>query len=172
MEPSLPKSAKHADFVYKQIVRADELYDQDSLDECLNILHDLIENYDMAPFPRLKTLRTLSELMDWEYAEACRHEAEHLYECCSSSKHPDRYDSKFRAPLDALAASWANKPASEMSDEEVDYRLKVDHIVVKVPSSTAPPSPQMSEQTAEVVHTAKRQALENHYAKRRVPQES
>lgn len=129
MEPTLPKSAKHADFVYKQLVRADELYDQDSLDECLNILHDLIENYDMAPFPRLKTLRTLCELMDdWEYAEACRHEAEHLYECCS--KHPDRYDSKFRAPLDALAASWANKPVSEMSDEEVDYQLKVDHIVV------------------------------------------
>ncbi|KAH0338982.1 hypothetical protein KCU81_g7360, partial [Aureobasidium melanogenum] len=96
MEPSLPKSAKHAEFVYKRLVRADELYDQDSLDECVEILYDLIEDYDMAPFPRLKTLGTLCELMgDWEYGEARRHEAEHLYECCS--KHPDRYDPRVLA---------------------------------------------------------------------------
>lgn len=43
---------------------------------------------------------------------------------------------------------------------------------VKVPSSSDQLGPQTSEQTAEMVHTAKRQALENHYAKRRVLQES
>ncbi|KAG9660951.1 hypothetical protein KCU95_g11380, partial [Aureobasidium melanogenum] len=90
MEPSLPKSAKHADFVYKQLVRADELYDQDSLDECLNILHDLIENYDMAPFPRLKTLRTLSELMDWDVAAA----ANILTATIQNSRSPGRTRSK------------------------------------------------------------------------------
>ncbi|KAG9856200.1 hypothetical protein KCU98_g1599, partial [Aureobasidium melanogenum] len=89
-------------------------------------------------------------------------------------KHPERYDpdllAEFCAPLDALAASWANKPVSEMSDEEVDYRFKVDRIVVKVSSPSDHVEPQTSEQTAEMVHAAKRQALENHYAKRRVPQ--
>jgi hypothetical protein len=43
---------------------------------------------------------------------------------------------------------------------------------VKVPSSNDQLGPQTSEQTAEMVHAAKRQALENHYAKRRVLQES
>ncbi|KAH0370092.1 hypothetical protein KCU65_g2870, partial [Aureobasidium melanogenum] len=100
MAPSLAKSTRHADFVNKQLLKAKELYDAVTLDE---------------PWGRCEMMG------DWEYAEACRQEVEYNYECCS--KHPDRYDpvvlAELRASRDALAEAWANKPVSDMTDEEV-----------------------------------------------------
>ncbi|CAD0098394.1 unnamed protein product [Aureobasidium mustum] len=101
MEPSLAKSTEHAEFVNKQFLRAEELYDANSLDECVKIHRDLMLKHYTAPgFAPLKTHMRLCELVsDWKYADAGRQGAEHLYEYCS--KHPDRYDpgvlAEFRA---------------------------------------------------------------------------
>jgi hypothetical protein len=132
MEFRESKAAKHADYVFDSLLKAEALYDEGAYGDCVALLYNLIENYNMGPLPRLKTLVMLCVLHgDWEYAEACRLEAEDIWHHCD--KHSEEgYDkaalAKFRASLDNLEKDMrANpfKPVSEMTDEEVDYRLRL-----------------------------------------------
>lgn len=63
MQPSPAISTKHADFIDKQLLRAEELYDGDSLDGCVRIFFDLTGNYERAMFPKFRILIMLCELM-------------------------------------------------------------------------------------------------------------
>lgn len=132
MEFRESKAAKHADYVFDSLLNAEALYDEGAYGDCIALLYNLIENYNMGPLPRMKTLVMLCVLHgDWEYAEACRLEAEDIWHHCD--KHPEEgYDkaalAKFRASLDNLEKDMRVnpvKPVSEMTDEEVDYRLRL-----------------------------------------------
>ncbi|KAG9667255.1 hypothetical protein KCU99_g9211, partial [Aureobasidium melanogenum] len=176
MEFRESKAAKHADYVFDSLLNAEALYDEGAYGDCIALLYNLIENYNMGPLPRMKTLVMLCVLHgDWEYAEACRLEAEDIWHHCD--KHPEEgYDkaalAKFRASLDNLEKDMRVnpvKPVSEMTDEEVDYRLRlIGDVLVK-----APPGPQSHmtfEEIEEMHHIAQRGALEDYYTKHRAPQ--
>ncbi|KAH0387625.1 hypothetical protein KCU92_g1559, partial [Aureobasidium melanogenum] len=175
MEFRESKAAKHADYVFDSLLKAEALYDEGAYGDCVALLYNLIENYNMGPLPRLKTLVMLCVLHgDWEYAEACRLEAEDIWHHCD--KHSEEgYDkaalAKFRASLDNLEKDMrANpfKPVSEMTDEEVDYRLR---LIGDVPVK-APPGPQSHmtfEEIEEMHRIAQRGALEDYYTKHRAP---
>ncbi|KAH0369847.1 hypothetical protein KCU65_g2955, partial [Aureobasidium melanogenum] len=175
MESRGSKAAKHAEFVYDQLVKADALYDEGEYGDCVKIVYDLIENHNMNPLPRMKTLVMLCMIIDdWEYAEACRLEAEDVWWHCD--KHPEEgYDktvlAKFRMSLNSLEEDirvYPAKPVSEMTVGEIDYRLRfIGDVLVK-----APPGPQSHmtyEERKEMYHTAQRRALEEYYTKHRAP---
>ncbi|KAK6006991.1 hypothetical protein QM012_005999 [Aureobasidium pullulans] len=169
MEYRESKAAQHAAFVHDQLFKADALYDEGAHGDCLALLFDLIENYNMSPLPRMKTLVMLCALDDdWEYAEACRLEAEDVWHHCD--KHPEEgYDkavlAKFRGSLDSLLEDMTMDPAktvSEMVDEEIDYRMRL----MGDGSVKAPPGSQSHmtfEERVDMFHTAQRGALEEYY---------
>lgn len=103
MEFRESKAAKHADYVFDSLLKAEALYDEGAYGDCIALLYNLIENYNMGPLPRMKTLVMLCVLHgDWEYAEACRLEAEDIWHHCD--KHSEEgYD---KAALANFAPLW------------------------------------------------------------------
>ncbi|THY10344.1 hypothetical protein D6D01_09310 [Aureobasidium pullulans] len=164
MDELEPRSAKDAPDVKKTLEYADDIYDAGSFQECLTALYDLFEDYPLAVLPRMKVLIMLSTLVeDWQYAENWRIDAEDIYHYCDRHRNAVFNDIVLRESRTLLERLEPyRRDVSDVTDEEVKFRLDSTGAVVTVPHSIQEAT--RVQEIDEYIHFAYREALISHYA--------
>ncbi|KAI4717162.1 hypothetical protein E4T48_06646 [Aureobasidium sp. EXF-10727] len=180
------------DYIEDSLDKAEELWNQGAFEECMKLLHEIVEEHghEMGRLSKMRSLIMLCMLVDdWTYCESCRLEAEEVWfelaMVLEGNQGPDDQTmmADYRHSLDHLKDFQANnrpagdgyfepdeedaeKPVAEMTDSEVEYRLKMIGSVIKI-KGPGPDNNRTYEELVRELNANARQALEEYYARQR-----